>query len=387
MSEVVGVIGGAGHVGLPLSIMFANAGIKTFVYDKNELLLKKIESGVFPFKEEDGDLSLKNALKSGNLHLSSRPDVIEYCSTLISIIGTPVDDHLNPDPDSIRRSLEEIQPFLRDGQLLILRSTVFPGVTRSIEQFLSQSRIKIDVATAPERISEGYAFRELFEIPQIIGTRTPQVFERAKSLFEFVCKECCYATPEEAELVKLFSNSWRYITFAAANELYSIALEANEDFGKIRSLMMHKYPRAESLPVPGFAAGPCLPKDSLQLSTYSSQLLSLNSVAYAINENLPNLIIDHLAKTLNLRDLTIGILGMAFKPQSDDSRFSLSYKLRKLLSFRCKSVLCTDPYVSDQRFNDLDYVLTTSDLIVIAVDHVVYREIDFKQTVYRVWNF
>jgi UDP-N-acetyl-D-mannosaminuronic acid dehydrogenase len=385
LAESVAIIGGAGHVGLPLAISFANAGLKTVIYDLNSDAVEKIATGVFPFKEIHGLERLKDALSSGNLVTTSNPKKLSEVTSIITIIGTPVDDHLNPNPDAIRRSLQDLTNYLRDGQLLILRSTVFPGVTASIESLLAELNLMIDVVTAPERITEGYAFNELPVIPQIIGARSKEVYERAELLFGSFVSESLYATPEQAELAKLFSNSWRYIRFAAANELYGIALKAGQNFEIIRELMMKNYPRSKDFPVPGFAAGPCLPKDSLQLVAYSRQSSPLNSAAYSVNENLPNVIVNKITSEMDLKDKTVGILGMAFKSGSDDPRSSLSYKLRKLLTFESKKVICSDPYVIDERFKSLAEILLESDVIVIAVDHPDYRGITFKKRIYKAW--
>lgn len=174
--------------------------------------------------------------------------------------------------------------------------------------------------------------------------------------------------------------------FAAANELYGIALQSGQDFETIRRLMMHNYPRSLDFPKPGFAAGPCLPKDSLQLIAFSRQSSPMNSAAYSVNENLPNIIVNKISKEVNMLEMTVGILGMAFKLESDDSRSSLSYKLKKLLSFQCRKVICSDPYVQDGSLKTIEEVLKDSDIIVVAVDHEAYRGIQFKQQVFKVWK-
>ena len=153
MAESVAIIGGAGHVGLPLAISFANAGMKTLIYDLNLSAIQKIMTGEFPFQEVDGSIKLQNALKSGNLQATPDPARLSEASVIITIIGTPVDDHLNPNPDAIRKSLQELTSHLRNGQLLVLRSTVFPGVTESVERLLSEFDLQIEVVAAPERIS------------------------------------------------------------------------------------------------------------------------------------------------------------------------------------------------------------------------------------------
>lgn len=386
VKEKVAIIGGAGHVGLPLGVALANRGVDVIIYDINEIAVAGINRGIFPFRENDGELELKKALLTGNFKATTSPASLKEATVLITIIGTPVDDHLNPNPDLIRQSLMELIPYMSSGQLLVLRSTVFPGVTKSVERLLKEFELDIDVVTAPERIAEGYAFIELVSIPQVLGCRTDNSFERASNLFGALSGKSLRCVPEEAELVKLFSNTWRYIKFAAANELYGLALQSDLDFERIRDLMVDDYPRCADFPRAGFAAGPCLPKDVLQLSSYSESFFQLGLSAYSVNENLPNVVVRHVKKRLDITDKKVAILGMAFKADSDDSRSSLSYKLRKLLSFECKEVLCSDPYVTDPRLVSLDEALNNADVIIVAVPHVEYQSITSLKPIFKAWS-
>ena len=154
-------------------------------------------------------------------------------------------------------------------------------------------------------------------------------------------------TPLEAELAKLLTNTWRYMKFAIANQFFQIAHRSGVDYNNVLDAIRHDYPRAADLPGPGFAAGPCLLKDTMQLSAFTPDHFPMGQAAMLINEGLPNYIVDTLNSRQPLSGRTVGILGMAFKGESDDPRASLSYKLRKLAAFKGARVLCTDPFVQD----------------------------------------
>ena len=156
---------------------------------------------------------------------------------VVVVVGTPVDEHLNPDADAVPRAIRELQCHLRSGQLVVLRSTVYPGVTRRVEGMLAECSLDVDLAFCPERIAEGRAMTELFELPQIVAARTPTAMQRASSLFGKLTRSVVELTPEEAELAKLFTNSWRYIKFAAANQFYMMANDHGLDFERIRRAM------------------------------------------------------------------------------------------------------------------------------------------------------
>src|SRR5207248_1735833 len=168
------------------------------------------------------------------------------------------------------------------------------------------------------------------------------------------------------ELAKLPTNAWRYMKFAIANQFFQIAHRSGVDYSHVLDAIRRDYPRAEDLPGPGFAAGPCLLKDTMQLSAFTPDHFPMGQAAMQVNEGLPNYIVDTLNSRRPLSGRTVGILGMAFKGESDDPRASLSYKLRKLAAFKGARVLCTDPYIHDESFVPLDHVLKEAELLVIA---------------------
>jgi UDP-N-acetyl-D-mannosaminuronic acid dehydrogenase len=381
------IMGGAGHVGLPLGIVLARSGLRTVLYDLDESLLSTVLSGEMPFMEPGGEEALREALADGLLDGTSDPAVISGAETVIVVIGTPIDEHLNPDPWSVRGAIEAVAGHLRDGQLLIMRSTVFPGSTALIDDLMTEKGLRVDVAFCPERIAEGKAMTELYELPQIISGRTEDASARAEKLFRRLTDKIVILTPEEAELAKLFTNTWRYIKFATANQLFMIANNYGLDYERIRIGLADGYERAQDLPGAGFAAGPCLFKDTMQLAAFNDNNFTLGHAAMTVNEGLPLYLISRIERTRQLHDLTVGILGMAFKGESDDIRSSLSYKLKRILRYRAKQVLTTDPYVTvDPDLVSLDEVLDQADLLIIGAPHQAYAGLEPVQPVIDIWN-
>jgi UDP-N-acetyl-D-mannosaminuronic acid dehydrogenase len=381
------VIGGCGHVGLPLAIAFADRGAQTAVYDVNPDAVKLVSSGRMPFAEEGAGPLLERAVAQGSLVASADPAIVGTAAYVVVVIGTPVDEHLNPDQQAIPRALAQCAEHLRDGQLLILRSTVYPGVTALVEKMIARLGKVIDVAFCPERIAEGKAMTELFALPQIVAARREAAYERAEALFGLLTDSQVRMSPEEAELAKLFTNVWRYIKFATANQLYMIANDRGLDFERIRQGLMLDYPRAADLPAAGFAAGPCLLKDTMQLAAFNNNNFALGQTAMAINEGLPLYLVDRLRQRYDLGSMAVGILGMAFKGGSDDIRSSLAYKLKRILTFATETVYCTDPYVTaDSSLMPLRDVVEKSDLLIIAAPHAEYANLVTAKPVVDIWN-
>jgi UDP-N-acetyl-D-mannosaminuronic acid dehydrogenase len=378
-SNDVVVIGGGGHVGLPLAIALASRGSKVVVYDVSEKAVATINSGRVPFSEPGAEPVLTKAIADGMFTASTDASVVATARNVIVVIGTPVDEHLNPDPNAIPAALASCSEY----------STVYPGVTALVERMVKDLGVDVPVAFCPERIAEHKAMEELFSLPQIVSSRSETGRERAATLFGTLTEQIVHLEPEEAELAKLFTNTWRYIKFAAANQFYMMANDRGLDFEKIRKGLTQDYPRAKDMPGPGFAAGPCLFKDTMQLAAFSDNKFSLGHSAMLVNEGLPLYLVSQLEKRFDLSELTVGILGMSFKAGSDDIRSSLSYKLRRVLKFKAKAVIGTDPYVSeetDDTLLPLEDVLKKADILIIATPHDEYRDLATDKPVADVWN-
>ncbi len=381
------VIGGCGHVGLPLAIMFASKSLKVVAFDTNTQVVATVNSGSMPFDEPGADDVLKQVLATKSFTASSDRQFVSLAEHVVVVIGTPVDEHLNPDPEAVPNVVMSLLDVLKDGQHLVLRSTIYPGVTKLVEKVIASSGKKIDVSFCPERIAEGKAIEELVALPQIISGRTGIAVERAKELFSSLTQNVIVVTPEEAELAKLFTNTWRYIKFAAANQLYTIANDFGVDFERVRHAITTDYPRASDMPGAGFAAGPCLFKDTMQLAAFNNNNFTLGHSSMMINEGLPLYLVSRIEKKYDLTKMTVGVLGMAFKAESDDIRSSLSYKLKRILRFKALEVVCADSLVRDDDglISEIE-LLQKSDLIVIGAPHRRYASLEISKPVIDIWN-
>lgn len=379
------IVGGCGRVGLPLALVFADRGLRVLIFDINKKAVDQVNAGRLPFDEPDAAAVLAQVI-GVNLVASSDPAVVSQAEHVILVVGTPIDEHLNPDPEAVAQAVDRLAEHLRPGQLVILRSTLYPGVTALVERRLAAQGVEVDVSFCPERIAEGKAMTELYELPQIVAGRTRASLDRSRKLFSTLTNAIVEMEPEEAELAKLFTNSWRYLKFAVANQFYAIANDRGLDYERVRKGLIYDYPRAADLPAAGFAAGPCLLKDTMQLAAFNNNQFVLGQAAMMVNEGLPLYVVDRMAKRWDLSVMTVAILGMAFKAESDDARSSLSYKLRRILHFAAKRVVCSDPYVSDPGLLPQDEAVAAADLIVIGTPHRPYHALHTDKPVVDIWG-
>jgi len=380
------VVGGGGHVGLPLCLVLAKVGHQVSAFDTSLESVDTINNGNLPFMELEAEALLKEVLASQSFVATNDPECIKTADIVIVVIGTPVDEHLNPDPEFVIKTIMSLKSYLRDGQTLLLRSTIFPGVSKRLESYLDVEIPGIAIAYCPERIVQGQALKELTTLPQIIGARSELVFSKAHAVFETLGIKTVFATPEEAELAKLFTNVWRYMKFAIANQFFMMANDLAVDYEKVREIISFEYPRANDLPKSGFAAGPCLFKDTMQLSALVQQKFPLGHSAMMINEGMPGYLVSRLEEIYDLPSMTVGILGMAFKGDNDDTRSSLAYKLRKLLAFKTRDVIFADPYVKDQRLNSQEDVIQRADILIIGAPHSTYKSLSTSKPIIDIWG-
>jgi len=382
------VIGGAGHVGVPLVLALAEAGLRVNVNDLNKDGLEALKAGRLPFIEHGAEPVLAKALANQRLVFTHSPNQISNGGPVVITIGTPIDEFLNPIRKVVQSCIDSALPVLKDGQLIVLRSTVFPGTTEWLASYLDGKGRKLKVAFCPERVVQGYGLKELREMPQIVSGTTSEAQREAAVLFERIVSEVVKVSPLEAEFAKLFSNAYRYIEFAATNEFYLIAKSAGVDYRRVLAAMKHNYPRLSGIPRSGFAAGPCLVKDTMQLSAFARNQFSLGHSALLINEGLVLHVVEDLRRRYDLSNLTVGLLGMAFKAESDDVRASLSYKFKKVLIGHTRGVLTTDPFVTtDPELRPLEEVIAKSDLLILCAPHAAYRDINVRgKPVFDVWG-
>jgi UDP-N-acetyl-D-mannosaminuronic acid dehydrogenase len=370
------VVGGAGHVGAPLAIVFANKGMRTLIYDINAAALDTLRSGTMPFLEHGGERALAEALAGGRLTLTSDRSCVAEAEVLVVTIGTPIDEFHNPRLDVVTRCLDQLLPYIHEGQSVILRSTVFPGVTEFVDRYLRGRGKNVPVAFCPERVVQGHAIEELQTLPQIISGTTTKAEKVATALFQKIAPRTVTMVVKEAEVAKLLTNAYRYIQFAAANQFYMMVEAAGLDHARLLAGLKEDYPRLRDLPGPGFAAGPCLMKDTMQLVAFENNHFSLGSAAMMVNEGLPNFIVERLKlRHGSLQSKRVGILGMAFKADVDDIRDALSYKLGKILRFEGAAVSYSDEFARDPTFVTAEKLVDEADVVVVGVPHSAYRQL------------
>lgn len=374
------ILGGLGHVGLPLGIALADKELKVLLYDIDSKKAEIVKKGQMPFIEYGAEPLLKKALEEELLFVSDKIDLISNSKYVIIAIGTPIDEYMNPKTREFLEFFEKIRNYLEKDQTIIIRSTVYPHTCKQILNLLGK-KDGWKIAYCPERIVQGYAVKELKELPQVVAGLSEEAVNEASELFSKVSPKIIKTSIGEAELVKLFSNAWRYIQFAVTNQFYMISKNFGVEYDKVRKAMMDGYGRAATLPGAGFSAGPCLLKDTMQLSAFSSNNFLLGHAAMMINEGLPNYIVENLRKNHNLTEKKVGILGMAFKADIDDIRDSLSYKLGKILRFHGANVFYSDEYAINPDFISKEELVKICDIVIVAVPHSAYKELSIKEDV------
>lgn len=377
---------GIGRVGLPLALVLSQSS-NAIVYGigRDEAKIAAINKGKMPFMEK-GALPILRKHVGKNFFATTDISNIEKSNFIILTLGTPVDENMNPVYSQINESIINAAPYLRNGQTLILRSTVSPRTTKYVESLIEDNTsLKIGkdffLAFCPERISEGNSIEEMKSIPQIIGADDKKSVKKADSLFRSMGIETMLTDSVSAELSKLFTNMYRYINFAMANEFMVLAHNYHRDIYEIVNLVNHKYKRG-GLRMPGLTAGPCLFKDGFFLIS-DQPYADLISTSWKINESMPMFLVRLVRERMQLKNKKAVILGLAFKAEIDDIRESLSFKVRKALLKERADVVLHDPYVKEytnQKIEtDVYEAVKGADVLFIATNHNAYKKLDIKK--------
>lgn len=366
----VAVIGAAGHVGFPFSLVLAEAGHTVIGIDRNPAACMRINGGFVPHKEEGAEELLLKMLKTGRVHYTDQTEQLEECDAVAIMIGTPVDGEGNPRVDDILDFVRyALEPYVKEDALVVLRSTVAPGTTETIMEIL---RDKAHVVFAPERVAQGVGLVESKKFPQLIGADSDEAFEMAKELFNFV-PECIWLTPREAEFGKLITNMYRYVTFALANEFYMIGTEQGLDVHKVIEAANRGYSRL-ALPKPGpNVGGPCLFKDGKFLLE-DVHFPELIQSSFLINEGMPQFVFRMMMQE-NPNIKSVAILGATFKADCDDARNSLSFKFAKICKRHGVHYHFIDPYVQHVDNVWYTYDVEDYDAFVVMTPHTVFQKI------------
>lgn len=376
----LGIIG-IGRMGLPLALAFAKSGIKVIGIDKNKDYVDKLKRCEKPFCEAgiEESLNIRNFIPTTDLQRGARKSDI-----LILCVGTPLTQGCNPDYSQLYSALSEIAEVSIEGKLIIIRSTVPPRTTedRVIPILEKKTGLKASedfgIAVCPERIVEGKALEEIKELPEIIGGIDPINIEIAAELFRKINpnKRIIKTTPKAAELAKLFTNVYRYVNFALANEFALLAEGFGEDGLEIITMLNDSYPRA-NVPKPGLTGGPCLSKDGYFLLS-NTAFPDFILLAWRLNEFIPQHIVNKLKKRLKekgkaIHKCKIAVLGLAYKGGIDDTRYSPSIRIAELLEIENAVVAKHDPYIEGTEA--LEDAISNADAVILATNHPEFRGI------------
>jgi UDP-N-acetyl-D-mannosaminuronic acid dehydrogenase len=375
MRQVISVIGGAGHVGLPLCLVLANCNYHVYGIDTDNVKNEIIMSGKLPFIEEQGEVYLGKALDKNKLLMTSDASKIKESDIVIIVLGTPTDENLNPRISPLTQMINSNKKFLKKGQLIILRSTVTPGTTEIIKHLLEEDLNyvigkDIFLVYAPERVFQGKAINELQTLPQLIGAYDDKSYELAEKFFStFLKDKCLRMTPTEAEIGKLITNMARYVEFAVANEFYLIADQFGVNINKIIDSCSYNYPRL-NIPRPGpNVGGPCLYKDGWFLLE-RLPFHGIISTAFRVNEGMTMQIVLKLCQVPHIKK--VAILGLTYKAGSDDIRNSLSFKLKKQLE-HTHNLILIDPHLTG--YKDIERI-RGSDAVVLMTPHEEFSNLE-----------
>jgi len=370
---------GIGRVGLPLSLVFAEKGCKVIGVDIDTAKITTLNEGKMPFMEENAESLLRKHIQKNFVLTTDVKYAVQNSDFLILTLGTPVDEHMNPVFSQIENVITNILPYLKDGQTIILRSTISPGTMEYLRRFIEKhNNFKIGknlfLAYCPERIVEGKAIEEIPQIPQIIGTLDKKSTLKCKEVFKALGNQMIFTDALSAELAKLFCNAYRYINFAIANEFMMIAEQHGRDIYHIVDLVNKDYKR-KGLKQPGFTAGPCLYKDGFFLVN-KTPYTELISASWKVNETVPAYLIEKIRAKKNLHGKKVVIMGLSFKKNIDDTRNSLSFKAKKIFIEEGADVFTHDPYLESKK---LETILKNADVVMIATNHDFYKEFGLEK--------
>ncbi len=382
---------GMGYVGLPLGLLLARE-FKVIGFDTDKAKIKMIRDGKNPIREPGVDELLINAEVRKNLDVTDDKDQLRDARVKIITISTPYDpvtDYI--DYSQLNSVMDLMKGNLQAGDLIVLKSTVPPGATNGIVRNKVEGmgfRVpdQIGLAFSPERMVEGQAIKDFTTLPKIIGASDPETSKIVSEIVGSLGGEVIQvSSPETAEMVKMVDNYSRYVFLGLTNEIALISEKIGVDVLELLKAAKQGYPRNAGLMLPGpGVGGSCLNKDPFILKSHLRKMgmdIQMLNSAVSVNRSIPKHIVD-LVKDFAKERRSVTIAGVAFKGDTDDTRFTPSFEIDSSLRALGFRVVLTDPFVASQSTaiqKDLYDASRNSDIFLLLTDHSEYRNIDLKR--------
>ena len=392
---------GVGYIGAVLSAVLAERGNKVIAIDINKNYIDKYKKGISPIKEPGLDELIYKVVNNGNFKASTDFSEINDCEVILITVGTPLKEDGSADKSAISNVIKSISPHIKNGQLIIVKSTVPPFTT---EQEVGSPLCKIadvDVAFCPERLAEGNAINECKSIPVIVGGINEKSGNNAVKFWENCLGVECIKlnNARSAELVKLADNAWIDLNISLAFELAKLADKMGIDVLPVIKAA-NSLPKGEGkvnilLPSIG-VGGYCLTKDPWFLNAFAAKYDSDFKTAITsrnINNESPIYAAKRLEETIvsklspkNPRNIKIGILGLAFKNNTGDCRFTPTIEFIKFLSQKGYQIEIHDPYINENDYklfnfknvikvDSIDKVIRNSNVLAFLAGHKEFHAI------------
>lgn len=376
---------GMGYIGLPTAIAFAKAGFTVKGFDVNRKVIETLKAGHIHIVEPSLQEAFEEALKSGRLIPT---DKLEKSDVFIISVPTPFKKNHEEkiaDLSYVESASKEVATVLEENNLVILESTVPPMTTKLMTNILEResgiSRDKFMSVHCPERVLPGRILYELEHNDRIIGAERREAGEYTKVIYDAMVKEgTCYITDDiTAEMCKLVENTFRDVNIAFANELSVICDKLRIDVFELIKLA-NKHPRVNILTPGAGVGGHCLAVDPWFIVEKFPKEANVIREARLINDFKPRFIVNKVDEILKgNKDLTVGVLGLAYKPDIDDLRESPAMEIAEILRDKGYKVVACEPNVNTQEVNgfglySFDEILEKSDYLVLAQGHKEFKE-------------
>jgi len=387
---------GLGQVGIPTALTFSEAGFSVIGYDIDNNLLENLNSGKVPFHEANLQNLLRDSIENKKFSTNSNiKEAVENSDIIIVCVPTPLTQDVRPDLSALESVCKSISNLALDNKLVIIESSIPPGTFENLVLPTLEKNNKLGknfwAVFVPERLAPGQAFTEIRTTPRVIGYVDEESSSIAKKLYEKIVDSEILETPVRvAEISKLVENTFRDVNVALANEVGLICERYGIDVNDLLKVC-NSHPRVNLLqPGPG-VGGPCLPKDPyLLLNPKGAEPIESKIILQArrINDQMPSHVVDlvnRLIKEQNkkLDESTILVLGVAYKGNISDARFSPSKEIISELIKKGSKVLVYDPISKEnfggEKISDLWKALTESDVLVVVTDHDEFKNLDLMK--------